>query len=185
MTENIRIISMPYLFLAGALLVGQQVMAATVYQWTDEEGVVHFSDVAPNDDMALDIDEIEFNSYASNDVDPNEYSISNQLERMTEWRRQTTEERLAKKQLQLEEKRLAQERDSYQYYNSPSTSEYYSESPYYYYSLPVYASRPRVEHYHVPGYATPFKQFNNHGYSGRHHFNGGIRHSGISAGHSF
>ena len=122
------------LILVTAFISNQDAMAAKVYQWVDEEGVVHFSDVPPGDSIATEIQEINFVNYAANDVDPNEYSIVNQLERMSEWRRQTEEERLARKQLQLEEQRLAQESNAYRFINSPSTRVYYPST--YYYAYP-------------------------------------------------
>ena len=103
------------------LVAGQDAMAARVYQWTDEEGVTHFSDVPPANVENLDTREIDFVDYAENGTAADEFSIINQLERMTEWRRQTAEERLAKKQLQLEEQRVADERESSRF-NVPSSS---------------------------------------------------------------
>jgi len=122
--------------LVVSLLVNQDAMAAKIYQWTDEEGVVHFSDVSPGDNTTIEIQEINFISYATKDIDQDEYSIVNQLERMTEWRRQTEEERLARKQLQLEEQRLAQESNSYNLIDSTDTRAYYPSA--YYYSYPGY-----------------------------------------------
>ncbi len=135
---NIRIKRLTPLILVTALFINQDAIAAKVYQWTDEEGVVHFSDVPPSDNTATEIQEINFISYAANESDPDEYSIVNQLERMAEWRRQTEEERLARKELQLEEKRLAQERNSYQLIERPVTQVYYPSA--YYYSNPGYFS---------------------------------------------
>src|SRR3972149_3225630 len=128
---NIGNIQITYLILGMALLASQDAMAAKIYQWTDEEGVVQYSDVPPGDNTSTEIKEINFNSYAANDIDPDEYSIVNQLERMAEWRRQTEEERLARKQLQLEEQRLAQERNSYRLINPYSTRAYYPSTYYY------------------------------------------------------
>ena len=122
------------LMLAAALFASQNAMAAKIYQWTDEEGIVHFSDTPPNGNNALEIQEMEYATYAMEDSDPDEYSIINQLERMTEWRRQSEEERLARKQLQLEEQRLAQERNSYRYNAGVSTQAYYPSTYYYPYT---------------------------------------------------
>jgi hypothetical protein len=54
------------LMLATAFSFNQDVMAAKIYQWTDEEGVVQFSDVPPGDNTSTEIHEINFNSYAAN-----------------------------------------------------------------------------------------------------------------------
>jgi len=95
------------------LLIGclgnQNILAATIYQWTDETGNINFSDVPPAESVVIETHEISINLSATSNVDPDKYSIINQVEQMAEWRRQLTEERLAKKKLYLEEKRLAYE----------------------------------------------------------------------------
>jgi hypothetical protein len=134
------------------LLASQDVMATKVFQWTDEEGVVHFSDTPPAGNQSPEVEELNFVDYTDEETVTDEYSIVNQLERMTEWRRQTTEERLAKKKLELEEKRLAQEqeRDAYQL-NSVSPREYYQ--PAYYYPYPMYVISYNKRHdHHLPGH---------------------------------
>jgi len=120
--------------LVTAFSFNQNALATKVFQWVDEEGVVQFSDVPPSDNIATEIQEINFINYAANESDPNEYSIVNQLERMAEWRRQTEEERLARKQLQLEEQRLAKERNSYQFIDNPGNRANYPAT--FYYSYP-------------------------------------------------
>jgi len=137
---NIRFRQIPQLLLAVLVLSGQDAMAAKVYQWTDGEGVVHFSDTPPEDSTSTEIKEIEFVDYAMRDTDPDEYSIINQLKRLAEWRKQVEEERIARKQLQLEAKRLAQEKNSYRLYDSISSPSYYMPS--YSYSYPAYYPYP-------------------------------------------
>lgn len=137
------------------LFAGQNIMAATVYQWTDEEGIVHFSDIAPKDAKPLAVEEIEFVDFAGNDVEPDRYSITSQLEHMSEWRRQATEERLAKKKLALEAKRLAREDNSYQEYEQPDDRVY----------------NPGVYYYPAPAYFNRYGAGYGYGQSFRHHFN--------------
>ena len=84
-------------------------MAATVYQWTDEDGNINFSDVPPADSTVTETHEFIIKQAAVNNVDYEQYSIINQAELMAEWRRELVDERLAKKQLYLEEKRLRHE----------------------------------------------------------------------------
>ena len=123
------------LTLAAALLAGQNALSATVYQWTDEAGVVHFSDTPPKGNESLEIQEMEYVTYARSDTANDEYSIMNQLERMSEWRRQTEDERMARKQFQLEEKRLAQESHANRYNNNLPSRTTYSQPVYYYPSV--------------------------------------------------
>ena len=127
------------LMLVLALLASPEAMAVKVYQWTDEEGVVQFSDTPPQNDAAGDLSESELVNYDGENADSDKYSIVNQLEQMTAWRRQAEEDRRAWKQLQLEEERLAQERQSYQASADAGTNTYY---------LPAYY--PRVYSFPYP-----------------------------------
>ncbi|MGH8119962.1 MAG: DUF4124 domain-containing protein [Gammaproteobacteria bacterium] len=138
------------LMLALALLASQEALAVKVYQWTDEEGVVHYSDTPPPEDAVAEISEIELFDTAGSTADPDEYSIVNQLERMTAWRRQAEEDRRAWKQLQLEEERLALEQKSYQPPDEASTDTYYPVAyyPYSYYPNSYY---PRAFNYSYRG----------------------------------
>ena len=107
--------------------------AATVYKWTDADGVVHFSDVPPDQSEIEEYREIPIASYDDPDADPDKYSIINQVSRMEERRRLLAEHRLAEKQLQLEARRLAQQEAASYNYPSYSYSDY---QPYYVYSIP-------------------------------------------------
>ena len=149
LSMNNKITQITCLTLAMGLFVTQNAMAAKVYQWTDEEGVVQFSDVPPKDNTTADVQEIEFVNYAEIDAGSDEYSITNQLERMTEWRRQITEERLARRQLQLEAERLAQEKNANRY-SDINTRSY---TPVYYYPSPSYFPHNMNWHgHHHPGH---------------------------------
>ncbi len=97
------------LILASAMFISQNVTAAKVYQWTDAEGIVHFSDAPPADSAVTATREIHFDDFAENDSNQESYSIIDQANVMAAWRRQLTEDRLAVKRLQLEEQQLAQE----------------------------------------------------------------------------
>ena len=141
-----------------ALLASQNAMAVKVYQWTDEEGVVHFSDTPPQNDAAGDLSEYELVNYEGEKADSDEYSIVNQLERMTAWRRQAEEDQRAWKQLELEEERLAQERQaSRQSADVISTDTYYPSlyypQAYSYYPFTVnYPRYPRGYGHHFPNH---------------------------------
>lgn len=95
--------------LSLACFESQNALAGIVYQWTDEAGNVNFSDVPPTDLTITEIRDISINEHSQDNIDFEKYSIINQAELMAEWRRQITEERLEKKRLLLEEKRLAYE----------------------------------------------------------------------------
>ena len=141
------------LLLALALLASQQAVAVTVYQWTDEEGVVHYSDTPPSDEeVTSEVNDFVLFDYEGDEVVGDEYSIVNQLERMTEWRRQAEEDRRAWRQLQLEEERLAQEQQYFQPVAEVSTDSYL---PYNYYPSSYY---PRAYNHRFPG---NFPRFNN------------------------
>lgn len=147
---DIRNIRTTCLVLTMALLASQNAMALKVYQWTDEEGQVHFSDTPPPGGTAPSaINEIEMVDSAGNNTDADKYSIVNQLEQMTAWRRQEEADQRAWKQLQLEEERLAQEQQSYQPSADISTNTYlfpayYPRASYYSYLV----NFPRYTHGH-------------------------------------
>ena len=99
----------PYLLLSSALYISQNVVAATVYQWTDADGIVHFSDAPPADAAVTTTREILLDDFTENVSSPEKYSIIDQADIMAAWRQQLTEDRLAVKRMQLEERNLAQE----------------------------------------------------------------------------
>lgn len=127
-------------------------MARTVYQWTDETGNINFSDVPPVE--AVVIETHEFNTYqpASNNDALEDYSIIDQVERMAKWRRQLADERLAKRELYLEGKRLDQELEIIRQ-NEAIAAESYDEPRGYYYApysfpqnQPFYGSKHGSKH---------------------------------------
>jgi hypothetical protein len=123
-------------------------MARTVYQWTDETGNTNFSDVPPAESVAIETH--EFNTYqpASNNVNLEEYSIINQVERMAQWRRQLADERLAKRELYLEGKRLDQELELIRQNEAIAAESYYEPRGYYYApsQYPQYRPNHRRKH---------------------------------------
>jgi hypothetical protein len=136
------IIQRSCLMLTMAMLVSQNAMALKVFQWTDEEGVVHYSDTPPQENNAVpDINEFEVVDYTGNNADSDKYSIINQLETMTEWRRQAEADQRAWKQLELEEERLAQEQEAAEAVAETSTDDTYYLPGYfpraYYHPYPV------------------------------------------------
>ena len=99
----------PFIVLSLTCFVNQNVLAGTIYQWTDEAGNVNFSDVPPDDSITAESHEYNINQDRSYNNELDQYSIINQAEQMAQWRRQLAEERRADKQLYLEERRLDQE----------------------------------------------------------------------------
>ena len=75
--------------------------AGSVHKWVDENGVTHYSDQAPEHDVAQ-VDQFEFsNVYSQSSIQDDYYSVSNQWARMHA-------ERVARKKLQLEKAKLKQ-----------------------------------------------------------------------------
>ena len=158
------------LMLTMALLASQNAMALKVYQWTDAEGVVHYSDTPPPDDASSAINEIEMVNLAGNDADSDEYSIVNQLERMTAWRRQAEEDRRAWKQLELEEERLALEQQASRPSADISTDTFYPNTYYpLVYSYPYPVNFPRYTKQLGHGHRFPGLHFGmgSHGHHGQ------------------
>lgn len=142
-----RVISL-FILVTGCLGY-QNIMARTVYQWTDEAGNTNFSDVPPAE--AVVIETHEFNTYqpASNNVDLEDYSIINQVERMAKWRREIADERLAKRELYLEQKRLDQELEIIRQ-NEALATESYEPQGYYYAPYQYQQNRPYRRPHHRP-----------------------------------
>ena len=120
------------LMLSSAMFFNQNVTAAKVYQWTDADGVVHFSDVPPADSAVTATREILFDDFAENGSNQEKYSIIDQANVMAAWRRQLTEDRLAVKRLQLEEQHLAQELELSRLQAQQQVDEYYQPRPHYF-----------------------------------------------------
>ncbi len=113
-------------------MLGQNSMAEKVYQWTDAEGVVHFSDIAPADGSNADVAEINIVEYSNDGQDADQYSIVNQLETMTGWRQSAEEEQRAKRQMDLAQER--QRAETVVYDDTPD----YQPQPAYYYPTTYY-----------------------------------------------
>ena len=97
---------------AIALPVG----AADIYRWTDEHGVVHFSDSAPADDGEVERLSIDEQNPADYDPTADPYSIRNQAQRTGEtWSR--LEERRQKRRQERRES-AEQQVIAYQPYHS-------------------------------------------------------------------
>lgn len=133
MSSRYRMIAL-FILVLGCL-GSQNILARTIYQWTDEEGNINFSDVPPSESMTTETREISINLRDPDNVDFEKYSIINQLEQMAAWRRQLAEERLAEKMLYLEEKRLAHEIElqlEISKRNEAITADEYASRSYYY-----------------------------------------------------
>ena len=78
---------------------GGLTQAATVYQWTAEDGTVHFSDVPPTGADTPVTREIEFEEFEAVDPESAGYSIVDQARDMVEMRSALTEQRIAEKRL--------------------------------------------------------------------------------------
>ncbi len=128
---NTRNTILPFLVLSLTCLVNQNALAGTVYQWTDESGNINFSDVPPDESVTVEIYEYSINQDGANNIELEPYSIFNQVEQMAQWRRQLAEERLAKRKLYLEEKRLAQELEISRRNETIAAGEYAPRTYYY------------------------------------------------------
>lgn len=159
------------ILLTSALLPGRNFAATTVFQWTDEEGYVHFSDTAPAETTKADIREITFDDFDDNNNGNNDYTIIEQADQMAEWRRQITAERLARKKLHLEEKRINQEMELTRLnemymergYSRPLTSFYAFPQPYLYHQRRYTGNRRGNQAYHrhfsrPPARAVPLEE---------------------------
>ena len=140
MSYRDRMISL-FILVSGCLGY-QNTLARTVYQWTDETGNTNFSDVPPAESVEVETLEFKIDQPRINNVDPEEYSIINQVERMAQWRRQLADERLAKRELYLEGKRLDQELEIIRQNEAIAAESYYQPRGYSYapYQYPQYRS---------------------------------------------
>jgi hypothetical protein len=82
-----RVFGWPRLAAAAAMLsapVSNPALAGDIYRWVDEEGVVHYSDTQPHDEVPVEIVEIEASQSADYDPVKDPYSILNQAARLHE-----------------------------------------------------------------------------------------------------
>jgi hypothetical protein len=124
---------LPVFFLLLGVLLNQNALSGTVYQWTDEAGNINFSDVPPDESITAEKHEYDVEQDEESKIDLEQYSIINQAEKMAHWRRQLADERLAKRKLYLEEKRLAHEMElEISRQNQTIAAEEYAPRSYYY-----------------------------------------------------
>jgi hypothetical protein len=142
-----RVISL-FILVSGCLGY-QNIMARTVYQWTDETGNINFSDVPPAEAVVIETHEFNIKQTGNNNVDLEDYSIINQVERMAKWRREIADERLAKRELYLEQKRLDQELEIIRQ-NEALAAESYEPQGYYYAPYQYQQNRPYRRPHHRP-----------------------------------
>jgi hypothetical protein len=82
-----RVFGWPRVAAAAAMLsasVSNPALAGDIYRWVDEEGVVHYSDTQPHDEVPVEIVEIEASQSADYDPVEDPYSILNQASRLHE-----------------------------------------------------------------------------------------------------
>lgn len=143
------------LFLGANLLAYcMATQATTVFQWTDEDGVVHFSDVQPANSTQEEIQHIVFDEFEPVNVEESGYSIIEQARQLSELRQQQTQQRLAERKLDLEAQRLQNE---LQYSGIQADQELHKVSqalPYY--SVPLYIRFNRQHSYYRP-YQRPYQ----------------------------
>ena len=132
------------LLMTSAIIVSPDGNTATVYQWTDADGVVHFSDTAPPQDGATKTREIKFDNLDDAAPVDQTYSIIEQAKMMAEMRKQETEQLIALKQLELEQQALSQQVQGNQQENQTSVQEAYQSAPYFYFF-------PQLTRYRYPG----------------------------------
>ena len=150
------------LFILSLVCLGNQnALAVTIYQWIDEAGNINFSDVPPDESVVTETREISINQHDPGNVDFEKYSIINQVEQMAEWRRQIAEERLEKRKLILEEKRLAFEMELNKQNEAIAAEEYtpriYYYAPYQYrhhrlHGIEAYPHRIHQRHINTPSH---------------------------------
>jgi len=136
----------PLAFLTATALFSHPAVAGKAYQWTDTDGVVHFSDAPPADVSAVtDAHEIDTGEYTSTDSENNRYSIIDQANIMQEWRRQSNADRLAEKKLELEQQQLSQDQELNREQARQRELEYLQPRPLLVYPYPAFKHRQRYD----------------------------------------
>ena len=131
----------PMLPVAVLLLLSAWTTTATaseIYQWTDEDGVVHFSDTTPENGAAVITLRIQARNPPDYDPIDDPYSIRNQAERTN-----STWTELEKAREERQEKRREEAEQNLRYAPAPY-------DPYLYYSRPAYFSHPGRHLRHQP-----------------------------------
>lgn len=143
------------LILAAAMLVAAPAVGEQVYHWTDEEGVVHFSQWMPEN--VDEVDTLFIASNGSREYDPSDdpYSIRNQAERTSETWVKLEEKKAERRKARRDEAERTAQQPAYRYpyYASyPYSNRYYP--PYY---PPVV--RPPVHRPIHPGYKRKVQKY--------------------------
>ena len=112
-----------------AALLGSSAGATEIYRWTDENGVVHFSQTAPKAPEA-DVDRMALSDNRPSDFDPEAdiYNVKEQQERMQSLREemeQKREERLEQQRWQARQAAEAEARRREYEYRNRSYPAYY------------------------------------------------------------
>ena len=133
-------------YLSAALLLvvslaADPAAATEIYQWIDDDGVIHFSDMPPEDSRAVHSLNINASNPADYDPADDPYSIVNQAKRMNEKWSELEEE----KEKRAEERREAVHRAQRYYYAPGHDGWRYSYWPGYY--APVRPVRPSINQF--------------------------------------
>jgi Domain of unknown function (DUF4124) len=127
--RSVIMMRIPILTVAALLLLSTWTTTATaseIYQWTDEDGVVHFSDTTPENGAVVTTLRVQATNPAEYDPTEDPYSIRNQATRTnSSW----TE--LEKAREERQEKRREEAEQNLRYAPAPY-------DPYLYYSRPAY-----------------------------------------------
>ena len=131
----------PILTVAVLVLLSAGTAVATtpeIYQWTDEDGVAHFSDTAPENEAVVTTVRVQATNPPDYDPVEDPYSIRNQAERTN-----ATWTELEKAREERQEKRREVTERYLRYAPAPY-------DPYLYYSRPAYFSHPGRYPHHRP-----------------------------------
>ena len=106
------------------LLASATVGASEIYRWTDEDGVVHFSDTAPGDTVESVTLYVRDTNPPDYDPDADPYSVRNQAERTSaywaEFEKARDEREAARREQQERAQRYEPRYDHYRYYYGPA-----------------------------------------------------------------
>ncbi|MEN8107298.1 MAG: DUF4124 domain-containing protein [Pseudomonadota bacterium] len=137
-----------YPFICAFLLLSSVSAAGTVYSWTDDEGVTHFSETPP-DDAAIETRRIEVQTTPAiqSSVDNDYFSVINQARRMQQSRLESEQVRTGRLQAEAEVRKASAE--------ATAANRSYDDDDYYrnrtYYPLYGYPYRPGHRPGHRPG----------------------------------
>lgn len=129
---KVKNVLLPLIIISASMFACRYGHATTVYQWTDTEGVVHFSDVAPAQNGATETRKINLSDFNKTTPARHTYSIIEQANIMAKWRKQAEAQWLARKRLDLEQQRLTEEIEANRQKNKDSSRDELQSLPYYY-----------------------------------------------------